>query len=108
MNNDKKVYVISNSNTNTLDQELIKRQEEIARRSNNTKSLMTILLVFIVAICIILFFYLLDGLGSKAVNDRTTTFPVTLNSTSVTNSTDRIVYTPTTRVQQEATHTYSR
>ena len=33
MNNDKKVYVISNSNTRTLDQEMIKRQEEINRKT---------------------------------------------------------------------------
>ena len=35
MNDGKKVYVISNSNTRTIDNNLIKRQEEIARRANH-------------------------------------------------------------------------
>ena len=107
MNNDKKVYVISNSNTRTLDQEMIRRQEEINRKSNNTKTFTTILLIMIVAICIILLFYLLDGLGSKTINGKTTTVPVTLNVNTTTTS-EYIVYTPTTTVQPEATHVYSR
>ena len=107
MNDGKKVYVISNSNTRTLDNNMIKQQEEIAARQRQTKTMVSILLVMISAICIILVFYLLDGLGKDQVNNMTTTFPVTLNANTTTSS-ERVVYTPRTTVQSEATHTYSR
>ena len=107
MNDGRKVYVISNSNTRTMDNDMIRRQEEIAARARQTKTFMSILIVMIVAICIILLFYLLDGLGKNQVNEMTTTFPVTLNANTTTSS-EKIVYTPRTTVQSEATHTYSR
>lgn len=107
MNDGKKVYVISNSNTRTIDNNLIKRQEEIARRANQTKTIISVLLIMIIAICIILVFYLIDGLGRKQINEQITTFPVTLNVNTTTSS-ERVVYTPRSTVQSEATHTYKR
>ena len=107
MNDGKKVYVISNSNTRTLDNNMLQQQEEIARRSNQTKTLISIIIIMIVTISIIVIFNLLDGLGKKQINEQTTTFPVTLNVNTTTSS-ERVVYTPRTTVQSEETYTYKR
>ena len=48
MNDGRKVYVISNSNTRTMDNDMIRRQEEIAARARQTKTFMSILIVMII------------------------------------------------------------
>ena len=105
--NNKKIYVISNSNTRTIDNELMRRQAIIEKKQENNKTIMAIILVIIVTMCIILLFYLLDGMGKSNIGERTTEFPVTL-SANTTVSTEKVVYIPTTTVQSEATHTYKR
>ena len=35
MNDNKKIYVISNSNTKLIDDNVLKRQEELQRKQNN-------------------------------------------------------------------------
>ncbi len=105
--NNKRIYVISNSNTRTIDEELLKRQAMLAKKQENNKTIMAIILVIISTMCIIFLFYLLDGIGRSNIGERTTAFPVTLNERTTTSS-EKVVYIPTTTVQSEATHTYKR
>ena len=107
MNDNKKVYVISNSNTRTIDNELMRRQAMIEKKQEQNKTIMAVILIIIVTMCIIFLFYLLDGIGKSNIGERTTTFPVTLNANTTT-STEKVRYIPTTTVQSEATHTYPR
>ena len=105
--NNKKIYVISNSNTRTIDNELMRRQAMIEKKQEQNKTIMAVILIIVVAMCIIFLFYLLDGLCRNSIGERTTTFPVTLNAHTTTSS-DKVIYIPTTTVQSEATHTHTR
>lgn len=105
--NNKRIYVISNSNTRTIDNELMRRQQLIEKKQEQNKTIMTVILIIVVTMCIILFFYFLDGIGRSSIGGQTTTFPVTLNAHTTTSS-EKVMYIPTTTVQSEATHTIPR